>query len=370
VSKVLVVNDGKRERELLLVERLVVGRDPMCDLSHDDALLSRRHAEFAMTGDEVTVRDLGSRNGLFVNGTRAAEKALRPGDIVQIGPLRVRYVTTDVAVGLAPDELGLDVTNVIPAPAPRSVPLASPPPRADLSVASSLSPIDVVEDFDDEEEEVTRVVQLPEDVEAGLAAARELDEAEATMMATAEEIGSGVRPTPSRTPVVVNTAGTVSLAPPPAQPTLVFGPPTPTSFRGGPAPDAGSLTLVMPPPQTAASSPAAAATVASPEVPVPIIAIDAGLTGFIFILLATLATVVFVASAAPLIMWRGDGTVVDHQSLANLLRWPVLPIIIALATTYVVAIVVNRRFTETLIAARNELLADSGDMGSPGDYRR
>ena len=54
MSKLLVVNDGKRERELLLVERLVVGRDPMCDLSHDDALLSRRHAEFQMIGDEVT----------------------------------------------------------------------------------------------------------------------------------------------------------------------------------------------------------------------------------------------------------------------------------------------------------------------------
>jgi hypothetical protein len=375
VSKVLVVHDGKRERELLLVERLVVGRDPMCDLSHDDALLSRRHAEFAMTGDEVTVRDLGSRNGLFVNGTRAAERALRPGDIVQIGPLRVRYVTTDAAVGLAPDELDLDVTNVIPAPASRSAAAASALPVADVRVDSP-PPIGV-EDFeddeefdDDEEEEVTRVVHLPEGVEAGLAAARELDEAEATMMVTAEDIGSGVRPAPNSTPVVVNSLGTVGLPPPTPQPTLVIAPPTPSSFRGVPAPDAGSLTLVVPPPQAAASAAAAAPAAASTEIPVSTIAVDAGLTGFIFILLATLATVVFVASAAPLIMWRGDGTVIDQRSLADLLRWPVLPIIIALATTYVVAIVVNRRFTESLIAARNELLAASGDMGSPGDYRR
>jgi len=367
---VLVVNDGKRERELLLVERLVVGRDPMCDLSHDDALLSRRHAEFAMTGDEVTVRDLGSRNGLFVNGTRAAEKALRPGDVVQIGPLRVRYVTTDAAVGLAPDELDLDVTNVIPAPPSRSAAAVFAPPVADAR-DDTPPPIEEVQDF--EEEEVTRVVHLPEDIEAGLAAARELDEAEATMMVTAEEIGSGVRPTPGGMPVVITVAGTVSVPPPTVQPTLVFGPPTPTSFRGGPAPDAASLTLVMPPPQATAAVPAGApaSAVASTQIPVPIsIAVDAGLSGFIFVLLATLATVVFVASAAPLIMWRGDGTVIDQRSLANLLRWPVLPIIIALATTYVVAIVVNRRFTETLIAARNELLAASGDIGSPGDYRR
>ena len=115
----------------------------------------------------------------------------------------------------------------------------------------------------------------------------------------------------------------------------------------------------------------AAPPVGAPEqmqVPLPAVGVGTGL-GFIFTLLLTLATVVFVASAAPLIMWRGDGTVIDQRNLANLLRWPVLPIVIALATTYVVAVVVNRRLTETLIAARNELLAASGDVASPGDYR-
>ena len=120
MSKVLVVHDGKRERELLLVERLVVGRDPMCDLSHDDSLLSRRHAEFSTVGDDVTVRDLGSRNGLFVNGTRTAERALKPGDIVTIGPLRVRYVQTSAPLSLTPDELDIGSTKVIAAAAPRS----------------------------------------------------------------------------------------------------------------------------------------------------------------------------------------------------------------------------------------------------------
>jgi hypothetical protein len=303
-----------------------------------------------MTGDEVTVRDLGSRNGLFVNGTRAAERALRPGDVVQIGPLRVRYVTTDAVVGLAPDELDIDVTNVIPAPAPRA---AAPLPVADFSFDVP-DPMAAAEDFDDDaEEEVTRVVQLPEDVEAGLAAARELDEAEATMMVTA---------------VAVNSSATVSVPPPAAQPTLVFGPPTPTSFRGGPPTPAPAP---MPFLASQAPAPAAASVAASLPVPLqaPVVTGDAGLTGFNFILLLTLATVVFVAATAPLIMWRGDGTVLDQRSLANLLRWPVLPIIIGLATTYVVAVVVNRRFTETLTAARNELLAGSSDAGSPGDYR-
>ena len=46
MSRKLIVNDGKRQRELLLVGTMVVGRDPSCDISEADPLLSRRHVEF------------------------------------------------------------------------------------------------------------------------------------------------------------------------------------------------------------------------------------------------------------------------------------------------------------------------------------
>jgi hypothetical protein len=113
VSRKLLVSDGKRERELVLVERIVVGRDPTCDLSHDDVLLSRRHAEFVATAERVTIRDLGSRNGIFVNGVRAAEYALAPGDVVQIGPLRVRYAQDSTPTSILPEQLMGDATIVI-----------------------------------------------------------------------------------------------------------------------------------------------------------------------------------------------------------------------------------------------------------------
>src|SRR5688500_19196336 len=102
-----------RERELQLVGRIVVGRDPACEISHDDSLLSRRHAEFVTTGAMVTVRDLGSRNGVFVNGTRAAEHMLEPGDIVQIGPLRARFVVEHAPSSIAPEELDAERTAVL-----------------------------------------------------------------------------------------------------------------------------------------------------------------------------------------------------------------------------------------------------------------
>lgn len=345
MNKVLVVHDGKRERELLLVERLVVGRDPMCDLSHDDALLSRRHAEFASVGGDVTVRDLGSRNGLFVNGTRAAEKTLRPGDIVTIGPLRVRYMTSDAPLSLAPDELEIDVTRVVPGPSGKARAAVATPMAAARPVAEAEGEYDGEEDDEDadEDEEVTRVVQasdLNAAVSGGLA--DDLEGAEATMMVSASSFApeTPAAAPAARVPAPSSSAATLLIATPPAA-----ARPAPEMIMRAPAPS----------PVTAP-----APTVAAEQV-----VINAGaLTGFVFVLLAALASVVFVASAAPLILWRGDS---QAAGLSSLLRWPVLPIVIAMATTYVVATLVNRRFLDVLMTLHQDAGAgqDEARGGNP-----
>lgn len=46
----------------------VVGRSSQCNLSLDDALVSRRHAQFTVDAESVHVEDLGSRNGINING--------------------------------------------------------------------------------------------------------------------------------------------------------------------------------------------------------------------------------------------------------------------------------------------------------------
>ena len=64
----------------------VVGRAPTCNLTIDDALLSREHAAVRLDGDRVTVRDLGSRNGTSVNGQPIVDDVeLKDGDRVRIG---------------------------------------------------------------------------------------------------------------------------------------------------------------------------------------------------------------------------------------------------------------------------------------------
>jgi len=65
---------------------LVVGREEGCGLVVDDALVSRHHARFRVTDQGVEVEDLGSRNGVHVNGTRiSGPTRLRLGDSVRIG---------------------------------------------------------------------------------------------------------------------------------------------------------------------------------------------------------------------------------------------------------------------------------------------
>lgn len=62
-----------------------IGRAQEAGLCFDDPGVSRRHAEVASCPEGYVVRDLGSTNGLFVNGERVVRHVLRDGDRVQIG---------------------------------------------------------------------------------------------------------------------------------------------------------------------------------------------------------------------------------------------------------------------------------------------
>ncbi len=61
------------------------GRDPDDGIFLDDVTVSRHHAEFNVDGEHLTVRDVGSTNGTYVNGVRADEVELSSGDEVIIG---------------------------------------------------------------------------------------------------------------------------------------------------------------------------------------------------------------------------------------------------------------------------------------------
>ena len=63
----------------------VVGRGETADVQIFDDEISRSHAQIEMTDTRVRIRDLGSKNGTFVNGSAVRESELSDGDKIQIG---------------------------------------------------------------------------------------------------------------------------------------------------------------------------------------------------------------------------------------------------------------------------------------------
>ncbi len=75
--------------------QFAVGRSGTCQLSLDDPLVSRRHAIFHVADSVVSVEDLGSRNGVIINGTRAEGTVeLAVGDRVLIGSQELTLLAT------------------------------------------------------------------------------------------------------------------------------------------------------------------------------------------------------------------------------------------------------------------------------------
>jgi hypothetical protein len=64
----------------------LIGRSASCHVTIEDPLVSRQHARIVIEGNRVTAEDLGSRNGLLVNGRPARGRVdLQDGDRVRIG---------------------------------------------------------------------------------------------------------------------------------------------------------------------------------------------------------------------------------------------------------------------------------------------
>ena len=89
-SRALLVVDGKRH--LVPPHGAVVGRSRDCDVVLGDSNVSRRHAQLLPRPDGWAVKDLGSTNGVLVNGEpTATEQALVPGDRIRLGTTELRF---------------------------------------------------------------------------------------------------------------------------------------------------------------------------------------------------------------------------------------------------------------------------------------
>ncbi len=90
LRRAMVVVDGKRM--VVGAEGAVLGRSRDCDIVVGDANVSRHHAEIRPSGDGWTIADMGSTNGVVINGQAAhGPAALRSGDVVELGTSTLRF---------------------------------------------------------------------------------------------------------------------------------------------------------------------------------------------------------------------------------------------------------------------------------------
>lgn len=68
---------------------VLIGRSPQCHLVLVRPDVSRQHASIRLWGDDYVIKDLGSENGVYVNGQRVEIAVLRDGDVIRIGSCEI-----------------------------------------------------------------------------------------------------------------------------------------------------------------------------------------------------------------------------------------------------------------------------------------
>lgn len=80
---------------------LLLGRHGECDIQLNSRKVSRRHCCIAQVSDYIVVRDLGSTNGVRINGQRVLEGKLKAGDELTVGNFRYQVYLDPASVDSA-----------------------------------------------------------------------------------------------------------------------------------------------------------------------------------------------------------------------------------------------------------------------------
>ncbi len=119
MPKIIVMMDGAVVKEVeLTTARTALGRRPYNDIVIENLAASGEHAIFHLQANEVTVEDLNSTNGTFVNGRAVKKQVLRHGDVLEVGKYKIRFESAtdfDKTMVIAPRKEGL-VMPLVPEP--------------------------------------------------------------------------------------------------------------------------------------------------------------------------------------------------------------------------------------------------------------
>ena len=89
---VVLSGDGAGTERVLDLPQTSIGRGPGCDWSLDDETMSKEHATVEFTAGGFRLRDLGSMNGMSVNGSESKAANLENGDRFRLGDHEFQYV--------------------------------------------------------------------------------------------------------------------------------------------------------------------------------------------------------------------------------------------------------------------------------------
>ena len=129
----LTSTDGLQHHELRPGATLVVGRAPACDIAIFDPTISRRHAELQVDESGMQIRDLGSSNGTFHNGTRLVDGQsirINPGDTLTFGKVAFKVQPLTPAAAYPPPAVDATAGSTDAA--------AEPPRRASATIVRQL----------------------------------------------------------------------------------------------------------------------------------------------------------------------------------------------------------------------------------------
>ncbi len=102
----LLVNEGpSRGKKMPLNQKITsIGKRENNDLVLMDKTVSRNHFEIEYQSDSFLLKDLGSTNGTYLNGSRVKEAYLSPGDLIKVGSTTIEFMAYDEKIKIAPSE--------------------------------------------------------------------------------------------------------------------------------------------------------------------------------------------------------------------------------------------------------------------------
>lgn len=92
MPKIAIKLDGEPDREVGLTKnRTTLGRRPNNDVVLENLAVSGRHACLTQEGQQVTIEDLDSTNGTYVNGRAVKKQLLQENDCIEIGHFKIIF---------------------------------------------------------------------------------------------------------------------------------------------------------------------------------------------------------------------------------------------------------------------------------------